>query len=194
MAAAELLKEGLAIPMERLERIDPSIASTIQKGISADQELKDSFDYLYERGIEGKIFAGVQVEKFGLDDQEPSFWFLIAQPEGAMAMEVTSHGGHATYFFRSGLGDDEVERGARELGRALIDLRFRRTPIYLQDEELLEPENARYAFAVQRLPYLRNVRKMFIGRVMHRSPRGWRKSVEELLEWCEKHPGGGRMP
>jgi len=193
-ALVELLKEGLALPLDMLAKIDQSVVRTIENGISEDVELRDSYDFLVERGIEGQVYAGIQVEKFGLDDQEPTFWFLIAQPEGATAMEVTSHGGHATYFFRSNGNEEELLRGARELGRALVDIRFRRTPILLTDAELLKQENARYCFAARRLPYLREVRGRFVGRVVHRSPDGWRKTVEELLNWCENHPEGGRMP
>jgi len=196
-ALVGLLKEGLAVPLKRLEEVDPSVVRTIEDGISADEELKDTYEFLLERGVPEQVYAGVQVEKFGLDDQEPSFWFLIAQPEGALAMEVTSHRGHATYFFRSGRTEesgDGAARVARELGRALVDLRFRRTPIYLTGDELQKPDNARYAFAARRLPYLHEVRRRFLGRVVHRSTEGWRSSVEELLDWCEKNPDEGRMP
>jgi len=82
---------------------------------------------------------------------------------------------------------NELDRRADELA-ALINsclqaVNFRREPIYLAEERLYEPRYARYRFSVMRLPELRRLRELFIGRVIHSSPEQWKRDVEDLLRF-----------
>ena len=65
----------------------------------------------------------------------------------------------------------------------MIDINFRREPIYLPDEKLDEPEYWRYRFSIQKLPALQTLRQLFIGRVIHSSTEQWQKDVMDLLRF-----------
>jgi hypothetical protein len=65
----------------------------------------------------------------------------------------------------------------------MIDINFRREPIYLTDDALGDPKYARYRFAVLKLPSLRTLRDLFIGRVIHSSIEQWKQDVTELLKF-----------
>jgi len=65
----------------------------------------------------------------------------------------------------------------------MLDINFRREPIYLPDEKLEEPQYRKYKFAVQRLPGLQTLRHLFIGRVIHASPEQWKQDVMDLLKF-----------
>jgi len=69
------------------------------------------------------------------------------------------------------------------INRCMLEINFRREPIYLPDESLKEPRYARYRHAVNRMPSLRTLRRLFIGRVSHRTPEQWREDVTDLLRF-----------
>ncbi|WXG41789.1 MAG: hypothetical protein WED07_13665 [Candidatus Freyarchaeum deiterrae] len=103
--------------------------------------------------------------------------------------------GRATYFFRIVSRDDypqyknvedlhkEFDELTKKISRCMIDINFRREPIYLPDERLDEPKYLKYKFAVLRSPSLRILRTRFIGRVIHSSPEQWKKDVTDLLKF-----------
>jgi hypothetical protein len=109
----------------------------------------------------------------------------------AVAQEVVSETGHATYLFRllpadrfgSLQGDglaDEVGRAIARLNRALLLLNFRRDPIRLPEKELRQTEHARYLVALRHLDYLRWARGAFLGRAVHGS--AWEQQVAEAVD------------
>jgi len=104
---------------------------------------------------------------------------------------------NATYFFRITRPqeyakiaanieqlDAEANRSIQKLSRLMIDINFRREPIFLSDEKLRgEPQYAKYRYAVQRIPSLRELRNLFIGRVIHSSFEQWKSDVAGLLKF-----------
>jgi len=109
--------------------------------------------------------------------------------------------GKATYFFRlmeqeeyAALKDNShwehlVDELIIYLNRCLQEVNFRREPIYLAEDKLNDPRYSRYKYAIYRLPELRRLRGLFIGRVIHKSPEQWKKDVKALLEVNHLSPG-----
>jgi hypothetical protein len=117
---------------------------------------------------------------------KPLFWFVVALPRSnAMASEIMSETGHATYFFRireSGKPTPaETAAKVRVLNRALQALNFKREAILATDADLAKDKMLRYRVAVRKLPYLRDVRRWFLGRAIHTNEAAWRKQAENLL-------------
>ncbi|MDW8034450.1 MAG: hypothetical protein RMI79_05945, partial [Nitrososphaerota archaeon] len=131
-------------------------------------------------------------------------WFLIPiydmEKRGygnAIAMEAAGEegGGKATYFFRivsrkeylkyENIGelDKETDLLIRKINRCMIDINFRREPIYIPDDKLNEAAYAKYRTAIEKIPSLRFLRSIYIGRVMHFSAEQWRKDVMDLLRF-----------
>jgi len=112
---------------------------------------------------------------------------------GEAAGRVGRGGGKATYFFRiagradypsfKSLQDLEaaVDRAIARMNRCMLAVNFRREPVYLTDEQMGEPAYARYQYAVQKIPELRELRQLFIGRAIHSSPEQWQKDIKSLL-------------
>jgi hypothetical protein len=104
-------------------------------------------------------------------------------------------GGKATYFFRIVSRKDypafkniqdmhkEADSFIKGINRCMLATNFRREPIYLSDEKLADPQYTRYRFAIQKLPALQTLRRLFIGRVIHSSPEQWKQDVAELLKF-----------
>jgi hypothetical protein len=113
---------------------------------------------------------------------------------------------NATYFFRITRPqeyakiaanieqlDAEANRSIQKLSRLMIDINFRREPIFLSDEKLRgEPQYAKYRYAVQRIPSLRELRNLFIGRVIHSSFEQWKSDVASILKFNMTAPDDGK--
>ena len=65
----------------------------------------------------------------------------------------------------------------------MYDINFRHEPIYLPDEKLDEPDYFKYKVALKRIPSLRLLRNLFIGRVIHSSQQQWEGDVMDLLRF-----------
>lgn len=109
-----------------------------------------------------------------------------ALPGNAIAVEVASRVGRATYLFR--LADPEryaaepwkalaslAQQRIAELARCLVSLGFRRAPICLSEEAIGQPRHQGLRLA----PGLAAARAAFLGRAIH-GP-GWQERVEALL-------------
>jgi len=103
----------------------------------------------------------------------------------------------ATYFFRAmgrkeyaqAKDEDltiEIENFTKNINRAMIDVNFRREPIFLSEEQLDSTKYVQYRFAIARMPSLRMLRSLFIGRVIHSSLEQWKSNVASLLAFNTK--------
>ncbi len=104
----------------------------------------------------------------------------------------------ATYFFRT-MGRKEytqtkdedliieLENFIKNINRAMIDVNFRREPIFLSEEQLDSTKYVQYRFAIARMPSLRMLRSLFIGRVIHSSTAQWKSNVASLLAFNAKN-------
>jgi hypothetical protein len=103
----------------------------------------------------------------------------------------------ATYFFRA-IGRREYSQNKDEdltnsldsfmknINRSMIEINFRREPIYLTDDQLESTEYTQYRFAVAKIPSLKTLRNQFIGRVIHASQEQWKTDVTSLLAFNTK--------
>jgi len=103
----------------------------------------------------------------------------------------------ATYFFRA-IGREEylqinnddltkrLEVFIKTINRSMIEVNFRREPIYLTENQLESTEYTQYRFAIARIPSLKTLREQFIGRVIHASQEQWKTDVNSLLAFNTK--------
>ena len=110
--------------------------------------------------------------------------------------QMSQGGGNATYFFKISSRKDypkavkdmtQMHKGVDRLivnvNRLMLDINFRKEPIYLSDERLKEPQYSRYFYAVSKIPSLKALRGLFIGRVIHSSFEQWKSDVSDLLKF-----------
>ena len=104
----------------------------------------------------------------------------------------------ATYFFRimdkreyAQITDEnlaqQLDRFIENINRAMIEINFRREPIYLSDNQLQSIDYTQYRFAIAKIPSLRILRKLFAGRVIHTSTEQWEADVTSLLAFNNKN-------
>ena len=103
----------------------------------------------------------------------------------------------ATYFFRaigrkeySQTKDEdltkELDSFIKNINRSMIEINFRREPIYLTENQLESTEYMQYRFAITKIPPLKTLRDLFVGRVIHGSQEQWKADVTSLLAFNTK--------
>jgi hypothetical protein len=199
---ATFMKDGKLAKRSDIEAISPELWTKLEKKLEATG-IKESYDFLKTLSQEEKICIGLKRGLLG-DLTGEYVWFIIPiystnpeMPGNAVAMEASSGevGGMATYFFRIAGREDYrnfksledlhlvFDDFIKKMNRCMININFRREPIYLPDDRLDEPQYLRYRFAMQKLPSLRILRNLFIGRVIHYSSEQWKNEVMDLLRF-----------
>jgi hypothetical protein len=200
--AARFMKEGKAARRSDLGSISPELWTELEKKVKS-LGIAEKYEFLESLAQKDKMCIGLKRGLLG-DLTGEYIWFLIPiystnpeEPGNAVAMEAISGkgGGKATYFFRIVSRGDypnfknieelhgEVDIFIKRINRCMLAINFRREPIYLPDEKLEEPQYAKYNFAIQKIPALRTLRGLFIGRVIHSSPEQWKNDVMDLLKF-----------
>jgi len=217
---AELMRDGRAVQRRRLDEVDPSVWPRLEEAAAGSEARREAYDRLAARTVPGWAAFGVKAVRPEEDEEadlpedeeaatadregersegEPErpadLWYfcplaLDARPANALAQEVVSTSGRATYVFRlmdperfGSLDADalaeEVARCIARLNRALLLLNFRRDPIRLPEERLARGPDARYRVALRHLDYLRWARASFLGRAVH-GPK-WAAQLAEAV-------------
>jgi hypothetical protein len=200
--AADLMREGRAAKRCDLEAISPALWAGLEARL-ASAGAEQTYAYLRGIGDASRIAVGLKRGLMG-DRTGEYIWFLVPvfsadakQPGNAVVMEAYALGdepkAYATYVFRmlpraqyaAGVSEADLAETAdsaiETVNRCMIETNFRREPIYLPDEALLQPRYLRYWFAVRRLPGLRWLREHLVGRAIHSSAEEWQAGVEALL-------------
>ena len=198
---ARLMKDGRAASHMNIDAISPGIWTELEKKLDTFG-VKEEYEYLASLGQPERICIGMKRGLMG-DLTGEYIWFLVpifnvdtTQPGNAIAMEATAveGSGKATYFFKitdpgiyKNLKNQEelqavVDKSLKQINRDLITVNFRREPIYLTDEQLDSTTYVAYRRAVSKVPALQELRRLFIGRVIHNSPEQWKEAVTQLLK------------
>lgn len=197
------MKEGKAAKRSDIESVSPEFWTQLETKLIST-EIKDEYDFLESLSRKNKMCIGLKRGLMGSITGE-YIWFLMPiynisanEPGNAVAMEsiLSEEGaGKATYFFRfvsrkdyPGFKriedlDEEMDNFIKIINRCMLEINFRREPIYLTDDKLEEPKYLKYRIALQKIPELQTLRNLFIGRVIHASLDQWKQDIINLLEF-----------
>jgi len=199
---AMLLGDGKAASGEEMQTISIQLWKGLEEKLRV-VGIGDEYDYLKALSNPGEMRIGIKRGLMG-DRTGEYVWFMApiyssdpSLPGNAVVLEAASDeaSGRATYLFRimnrrdyktgvlKAQLEDRVASFLHLVNRCLIEINFRREPIYLTEERLMEPEYERYLYAAKRLAGLRVLRDNFIGRVAHSSQEKWRSEISDLLKF-----------
>ncbi len=200
--ASQLLKEGRAARRADIEALSPDLWEQLVEHLDV-AGVREEYDFLTSLGQADRVSIGIKRGLMG-DLTGEYVWFLVpiysedpTRPGNAIVMEAASgeDQGRATYVFRMlgraeyprqpGLAelDAAADRALTSINRCMQAVNFRREPIYLPERRLAEPQYARYRYALNRLPALQELRRLFIGRVAHSTPAQWQNDIMDLLRF-----------
>lgn len=109
-----------------------------------------------------------------------AIWIAIPSKDGRTAVVEFSIPGEdaATYLFKA---DPAWDQFLMLLNRAMEATQMRREVFSLSDEALKEEANSQQRMLKMRTPAVQELRKQYIGRVIHRSEESWKRSLLEKL-------------
>ena len=217
--AARLLPEGIAVSMEQLRKVSPSLAAVLEKKIR-NSKMSETCGQLKKLCNAEQLAAGIKalpdeeaealkaalLEKLNENAEEPVeltaeqedalrwiIWAAIPSADGKTAVVEFAFPKEdaATYVFRI---NGTFKTFLPILNRALEATKLQREILSLSDGELKKEPYAGYRMAVDRTPPLQEIRGMFAGRVIHRSPDSWKKAVLKFAQPEESGKAGGGKP
>lgn len=115
--------------------------------------------------------ASTDTDALGVHGDEATVmaFTLIVTPKGKVVYEVLNWGDHATYVYN---GDETT---MRRLNRALVLINMHVPAIYSDAASA----GSEFRYAVERLPYLQDLRSQFVGRAIH--TEDWEAQLHQLL-------------
>ncbi|MFB3888315.1 MAG: hypothetical protein ACE14S_02420 [Candidatus Bathyarchaeia archaeon] len=178
--------------------VKDEVSAGVKRGLMGD--LTGSYVWLLvplQRTGQTKLENAVALEAFQIDEdnaQEREIGAEAAENGDTQTADEAGKAasGKATYFFRimnptayaqatAENASNELESFLKSVNRCMVDINFRREPIYLTEDALASPKYVQYRYAVAKLPSLQKLRRQFIGRVIHTSPEQWKRDVTSLL-------------
>jgi len=185
------MKKGKAVSMKKIKKMNEKLPQAMKDIVLQDELAKKHFETFSKMTDEENIFLGISTEKpkhqpIGLD-LTYSTWYFIAIPEkNIVVAEITNGGYRGAYFFRiimeKGDPTEKIEEKLLELNQALLKMKFVTTAFYKDKREL---RRSIYRFALRKLPYLRLLRRSYVGRLTPFNEIDWDKRFEDILRKAE---------
>lgn len=195
-----IMGEGKAIKKETMDSISPELWTLMENKLQ-ELNLVQEYNFLKSMSQQNKISIGLKKGLMGKLTEEyillmfPIYNITPKYPGNLIALEALStHGeGRATYFFRI-MAEDEysslnsfdqlnnrVDKLLKLINYCMLQINFRREPIYLTKEQLLTPQYEKYLYSIENQPALKILREHFIGRVLHTNYEDWCKKTLEII-------------
>jgi hypothetical protein len=183
---APFFRDGRAVSKSSLDALSPALWRSMRDKLELCG-IGYSFDVL--RGIGDEDVSTIGIKRGLMGELTGEYvWFLIpVKMRTVLAMEAgmtNGSGGQATYFFRippEVRNPNALSDWMNLISYCLYMINFRREPIYLSEEHLQRPAHAQYKYAIEKLPALRLLRSLFIGRAQHTSEDSWKRAVDSLI-------------
>jgi len=186
------MKGGKAVSLKDLQKIDKDLAITVDKFIFEDEKFIENVKPLRELATEHEIFYGIAKD----DAVKDSFirWVMFAVPsKNIVAFSILprwkegwakdQHQQYEMYFFKiimeQGNPAEKTEDKVREVDEALVTLNFVKDPCYKDKRDL---RHSPYQYAIRKLPFLRILRKSYVGKISISDKNEWKTQLDEIFK------------
>ena len=185
------MKGGKAVSLKDLTKMDTEMAQEVNDFMFEDEVFKEKMDYLRGMTDEYGTYFGIAEDnavKGGLVR-----WVMFSIPETNIVAfsilprweqggEVKAGGQHETFFYKiimeNGRPSEKVEDKVREIDHALLILNFVKDPCYKDKRDL---KHSPYQYAIRKMPFLRILRKSFVGKAAAEDVAEWRKQADSMM-------------
>lgn len=186
------MKNGKAVSLREIKKIDKELAAKVEEFIFENSGLKE-FSKEFRPDDDADIYFGIARD----ETVKGSFirWIMYVMPEkNLVAFSILPRwveGGNKTaengkpcemYFYKiimeQGLPSEKYEDKIRELNQTLVVLNFAKDPCYKDKREL---KHSPYQYAIRKLPYLRILRKSFVGKIFSGNAAEFQKQALEIF-------------
>jgi hypothetical protein len=182
-ALADLLMEGMIVPLADVSAMSPSFADALQSRLEAS-EIAPEFAYLQSLS-DGGMAVGIKRGLMGELTGETIHTLTPVFEKNAVILESLGEGAAATYVFRMSADGSALCSDWRQwllaFNDSMLAVNYRREPIYLSEEALKADKYENYRGALQRSEGLKTLRMLFAGRAAHTGFESWEKTIESFL-------------
>ncbi|MBN1495095.1 hypothetical protein JW911_05190 [Candidatus Peregrinibacteria bacterium] len=188
------MKKGKAVSLKKIKKINDKLPDAMKEIVLHDELSKNHFETFSKMTNEENIYLGISTDP---PKHQPaginlsySTWYFIGIPEKNLVVgEITNGGYRGAYFFKiimeKGDPAEKVEEKLLEINQALLKLKFVTTAFYKDKREL---RRSIYRFALRKLPYLRLLRRSYVGRLTPFNEVDWDKRFADILKKAELAP------
>ncbi|MBP7796114.1 MAG: hypothetical protein KA059_04990 [Elusimicrobiales bacterium] len=189
--ASKKINEGKLIKISEIEKSLPEFFTNLEKRICSNETDTKEFQYLFSISEKDKISFGIKKGLMGkMSGDCFIFLFFIKTNENLLAVfesfsidtkSKNETDNRASYFYRCNTSFDDF---LSFFNTAMTDINFRRMPILISDEKLGDPRYQIYNSAIYRIPNLKKLRELYIGRVIHSNFESWSNDINELIKFA----------
>ncbi len=193
------MKGGKAVCLKDIQKMDKELAVAVDGYIFENEDFVSKTKMLRELVDEYGVFYGIAQDRAVKDNFIK--WVMFAIPEknvvafsilprweqgGSVDVDSAKVQAFDTFFFKiimeKGTPAEKVEDKIREIDQALVTLDFVKDPCYMDKREL---RHSPYQYAIRKLPFLRILRKSYIGKVSAVDEKEWKKQVKDIFRSAE---------
>lgn len=185
------MKGGKTVNKKEIQKIDKELGVAVEEFIFEDENFKEKMSMLLDEVDDYDVRFGIAKD----DAVEGGFvrWLMLTiasknvvtfsilprwKEEGDATLRKDD-----TYFYKiimeRGNPADKVEDKVREIEQALVSLNFAKDPCYKDKREL---KHSPYQYAIRKMPFLRILRKSYVGSAAAEEVAEWKKQVEGVLK------------
>lgn len=185
------MKRGKAVNSKKIEKINKELLPSMKEIIIHDDLAKKHFEYFEKMADPEHVYFGISPEPPKHQPKEMncpfSTWYFMGIPDkNIVVAEITNGGYRGVYFFKiimeKGDPKEKVEEKLLEVNQALLKMKFVTTAFYKDKREL---RRSIYRFALRKLPYLRLLRRSYVGRLTPFNEIDWDKRIGDIFKKAE---------
>ncbi len=190
-----MMRGGKSTSIKAIKKIDDELWEKFSELVLPTPEAKESLDYFLAEAGEENIYVGFHPRQNAPDDELGYYyWLIIALPaRNIVLIEMTSAKQLNTHFFQiimeQGVATEKYEERILELDQTMLTFGFN-TDVFSRDRRDLK--KTEYRLALAKVPFLRSLRKSYLGRAYFKTKKDWLKYVELMLDKATKRSGGGK--
>ncbi|MCD6109864.1 hypothetical protein J7J83_03855 [bacterium] len=182
------MKRGKGVSVKKLKKIDEKLLDSVKDIVLHDDLSKRHFEYFSKMADLDEVYFGISPEppKHQPKGQEHPYstWYFMGMPDKNLVVaEITTGGYKGAYLFKiimeKGNPQEKIGEKLLEINQALLKLKFVTTPFYKDKREL---RRSIYRFALRKLPYLRLLRRSYVGRLTPFNEVDWDKRMNDIME------------
>ncbi len=186
------MKGGKAVSLKEIQKMDKDLSVAVDNYIfEEDEEFKEKTKILKELVDEYGLFFGIARDQ-NIPDTFVK-WVMFSIPEKNIVgfsilprWKEEEKQAHDTYFYKiimeSGRPAEKMDDKIKEIEQALVNLNFAKDPCYKDKREL---KHSPYQYAIRKLPYLRILRKSYVGKASSEDAKEWQKQAKEIMTKAE---------
>jgi len=185
------MKRGKAVNTKKISKINKDLLDSMKKIVIHDDLAQKHFDYFEKLADPENIYFGISPEPPKHQPKEMncpySTWYFMGIPDKNLVIaEITNGGYRGVYIFKiimeKGEPKEKVEEKLLEVNQALLKMKFVTTAFYKDKREL---RRSIYRFALRKLPYLRLLRRSYVGRLTPFNEIDWDKRIKDIFKKAE---------